>query len=202
MLDIFTYLFDSLFPPHKSVVLLRKVTRDAFLNLLEPRLVGKIKALTNYDEPFIKAAITANKFHDSKKAAILLGALLTDWCSDKTSTETLFVPIPLSKERAKERGYNQVTRILEHTDAASLHIYPLLHRTINTKPQTSLPRKERLQNVRGIFSTTEYPDIQKYTKIIVVDDVITTGATLEEAISTLTHAFGTTHEIIGVAIAH
>ncbi len=202
MLDIFTYIFDSLFPPHKSIALLRAVTRERFLRLLQPKMVGKITALSNYDEPYIKAAITANKFHDSKKAAVLLGALFHEWCSKEANSETLFVPIPLSKERAQDRGYNQVQRILEHANTALGQTYPLLKRTVDTKPQTSLPRKERLENVRGIFSVEKYSDIQRYTKIVVVDDVTTTGATLEEALATLTEAFGTTHEIIGVAIAH
>ncbi len=202
MLDIFTQILDVLFPQHKSVVLLRRVSEDRFLLLLKPRIVGKTITLANYDEPLIKAAITANKFHDSKKAARLLGILFNKYCQETITAKTLFVPIPLSKIRAKDRGYNQVTRILEHSEIASLNTYPLLRRNINTKPQTSLPRKERLENVRGIFSIEEYPDIQKYSKIVVVDDVTTTGATLEEALSTLTRVFGTTHEVIGVAIAH
>ena len=202
MLDIFTSIFDSLFPPHKSIILLRKVTQERFTALLKPRLVGKIIALCNYDEPLIKAAITANKFHDSKKAALLLGTLFTEWIKSQGLEETLFVPIPLSSERNKERGYNQVERILKYTPGTLPCTYPLLKRTTNTKPQTSLPRKERLENVRGIFSIAEYADIQKYTKIVVVDDVTTTGATLEEALSTLKETYGHTHEIIGVAIAH
>lgn len=202
MLDIFTSIFDSLFPPHKSIILLRKVTQERFTALLKPRLVGKIIALCNYDEPLIKAAITANKFHDSKKAALLLGTLFTEWIKSQGLEETLFVPIPLSSERNKERGYNQVERILKYTPSTLPCTYPLLKRTTNTKPQTSLPRKERLENVRGIFSIAEYADIQKYTKIVVVDDVTTTGATLEEALSTLKETYGHTHEIIGVAIAH
>ena len=95
MLDIFTSIFDSLFPPHKSIILLRKVTQERFTALLKPRLVGKIIALCNYDEPLIKAAITANKFHDSKKAALLLGTLFTEWIKSQGLEETLFVPIPL-----------------------------------------------------------------------------------------------------------
>ena len=203
MLDILASIVDTLFPPAKSVRRLRGLTPETFRRLLQPNKVGAVVTLSPYQHQIIKAAITANKFHDSKLAATLLGALFDAWYQTQNpEIPTLFIPIPLSQKRLRDRGYNQVTRILENAACAHSNCAPLLTRELHSAPQTSLHRAERLTNIQGIFSYQEYEPIAKYKRILILDDVITTGATLEEALKVLRQALGKSHQIIGVAIAH
>lgn len=202
MLDIFTRFFDVIFPPHASVLIVRKLNHETFGKLSVPHKVNNIQTLTNYNHPHVKAAVTANKFHDSKKAAELLAQLFDTWYGTLPTKPTLFVPIPLSHKRQKERGYNQVDRILRASEYTNGCIEKLLIKNIDRPPQTSLPRVERLENVRGVFTHKPAVDLYMYSRIIVIDDVTTTGATMEEALKVLHSELGRSHEIIGVTLAH
>lgn len=91
----------------------------------------------------------------------------------------LIVPVPLSPLRLRSRGFNQALEIARGlgrqsgvaVDKASCH------RTLETPPQSALPWKERQKNVRGAFECSD--DLSGKT-VIVTDDVMTTGATLDE----------------------
>jgi competence protein ComFC len=92
---------------------------------------------------------------------------------DKSAT---VVPIPLSPERYQTRGFNQVTAFLENTKYEEILI------KFDTKKQSSLTRTERLttENPFSIAENTKIPE-----KVIIVDDIYTTGATLQHAVKTL-----------------
>jgi predicted amidophosphoribosyltransferase len=105
------------------------------------------------------------------------------------------VPIPLSQTRRRERGYNQVEEVLQKT-----HIpygAKLLTRIRDTAPQTSLPRKARIENMNGAFSAVAGLDPQvTYT---ILDDVCTTGATLESARSAFLEKGALSVELLSLA---
>jgi ComF family protein len=96
----------------------------------------------------------------------------------------VLIPLPLSPMRLKERGFNQSVEIARPL-ARALGIQVNLHdcmRTRETAPQASLPWKERRRNIRNAFECrTDFAG----RSIIVVDDVMTTGATLDEFARTL-----------------
>ncbi len=96
------------------------------------------------------------------------------------------VPIPLHSRRYAERGFNQSERIAGMVGSA-LHIpvIHLLHRQIYTKPQVTLGRAERLRNVKDAFVFTPYVD-SSLKRVLLVDDVYTTGATMQSAAQVLT----------------
>lgn len=91
------------------------------------------------------------------------------------------MPVPLHKKRYRERGFNQSLVIARYI--SSQMNYPLetgvLRRPFYSPPQTSLNAEERRGNVRGVFAVVN-PDPIKDKKVLLVDDVYTTGATLKE----------------------
>lgn len=199
MLDIFVHFFDTLFPPLAATRLLRGETDERFIRHFSPHRYLDTIALAEYDNPVIKAAITSNKFHDYEPAATLLATLLTHWHGTQPVADTLFVPIPLSSKRERSRGYNQVTRVI--TASKTLPTKNLLSRTKDTKPQTSLHRTERFSNMHDAFSAT-LPKKFTYTRVVLVDDVVTTGATLHAAEAALRAVLPPECEVLCVALAH
>jgi ComF family protein len=101
-------------------------------------------------------------------------------------TADLIIPVPLSDARLKERGFNQaveIARPLARATAVPLDL-AACRRTEATAPQSRLPWKERRRNVRNAFQCGL--DLTGRS-VIVVDDVMTTGATLDEVARTLKH---------------
>ncbi len=203
MLDIFLKIIDSIFPPPDSIKKLKHENSQNFLRHFSEHKYQNCLTLSDYNNPFIKSAITANKFHDYERAGILLATLVEHWLSTQPESLIIFVPIPLSSTRLKSRGYNQVTRVLEKIDNDNVSIQNLLIRNIDTKPQTSLHRAERLKNLDNAFTyKISIPQDYSNKKIVIVDDVLTTGATILSAEKVLRQNLPGGCEIICLALAH
>jgi ComF family protein len=97
------------------------------------------------------------------------------------------VPVPLSAERLRSRGYNQALEIARHVARATgtRLAAELCERRRDTRAQMELPLAERARNVRGAFNC---PRLVAGAKIAVLDDVMTTGATLDEIATALKRA--------------
>lgn len=115
------------------------------------------------------------------------------------------VPIPLSAQRLRQRGFNQALEIAKHllgsSAVARAKLRPhLLLRTRDTAPQVGLPRAERLRNMRRAFAVEPLLANQMQgARIVLVDDVTTTTATLCAAALAL-RAAGAAH-VVGVVFA-
>jgi ComF family protein len=99
------------------------------------------------------------------------------------------IPVPLHSQRLRDREYNQSLLLadrLSHQIRIPLLLACLI-RIRPTVPQTSLTKKERLTNLRGAFSVPKPAHIQG-KRILLVDDVFTTGTTLHECAKTLRRA--------------
>ena len=110
------------------------------------------------------------------------------------------IPVPLHKSRYRERGFNQseiVAQEISKIIGVSV-LKNVLKRKKNTKDQTELSPLQREENVKGAFVVTK-PEMINGKKIILVDDVITTGATLSECARMLKQAGA--KEILGMTIA-
>lgn len=96
----------------------------------------------------------------------------------------LILPVPLASPRLQERGFNQsveIARLLSNLIDAPIDLSHV-HRRLNTAPQASLPWQDREKNIRNAFEC----EIDLSDKaILVIDDVMTTGATLNELARTL-----------------
>ena len=208
-------LLDFLFPPRSDEAVLREVGTDDFLAKVAPRLVPETRpgtvALLSFGDPAVRAAIHEAKYHGNARAFELLATALADYLRDADDVgrrTSHIVPVSLGRARRKERGFNQIeeiaTRAAKQLGGAAVDT-TLLERTRETASQVSLPRQQREENMRGAFTTTlklrgtSTAEISKHT-YIVIDDVITTGATLQAAIDALQDA-GALH-IIPLALAH
>lgn len=118
----------------------------------------------------------------------------------KTQNSCFLIPVPLHKSRYRERGFNQSEIIAEEiSNVTGLSVLKnALKRQKNTKDQTNLSPEQREENVRGAFVVTQ-PEMINGKKIILVDDVITTGATLSECARMLKQAGA--ERILGMTIA-
>jgi ComF family protein len=99
----------------------------------------------------------------------------------------LLLPMPLHPDRLAERGFNQALEIARSLVGLSGRVLEPrgAQRVLNTLPQTDLPYEERARNIRGAFATQI--DLSGRT-VAVVDDVMTTGATLNELAMVLKRA--------------
>jgi predicted amidophosphoribosyltransferase len=102
------------------------------------------------------------------------------------SKEILTVPMPMHPRKKQQRGYNQATLLCQGIEKESGISYAenLVVKTKETSTQTTKSRSARWQNMDGVFSVP-HPGLIKSKKLIVVDDVITTGASAEAVSNTL-----------------
>jgi ComF family protein len=132
------------------------------------------------------ALVQALKFRGELALAALFSTLLLKKLSTPEKVD-LVAPVPLSNGRLRVRGYNQAVEIARPI-ARALHArrdYLVLVKSRETKPQAELPYAERVKNVRGAFQCVRaIPD----ASVAIVDDVMTTGATLDEIAATLKRA--------------
>jgi ComF family protein len=112
----------------------------------------------------------------------------------------LIIPVPLHRERLMQREFNQAT-VLARGLAGYLHapvLERLLVRVRSTRPQVELSGEERRENVKHAFAVTHAAAFQD-KRVLVVDDVLTTGATLGEIARTLKVAGATQVDVFALA---
>lgn len=172
----------------------RQLNDGAFLTSLDPvPFVNRLWACGPYDGS-LKELIHRFKFKGQRSLAIPLSELLLAFATTHRLTEGIdvVVPVPLHPVRQRERGFNQ--SLLLSQRCAQPFRRPLLPRALlRTKPtasQTQLPRAERLTNVRGAFRCPRPRQVEEQ-RILLIDDVLTTGATVSECARTLKEAGAT-----------
>lgn len=162
--------------------MVRSLTDAEVRSFITPREVRGVTTLANYNDTRVRALVWEAKYHKNEDALHKIGTMLQEHLSSIENPTV--VPIPLSENRLKERGFNQVEEALR---AGGVEIdTSILVRVRETIPQTQLPRKRRLTNLSGAFDVPEASRGRlRDLHIVLVDDVTTTGATLEEARRTL-----------------
>jgi len=150
----------------------------------------------------LKEIILQYKFKGVTSPAALMADLIRRQFGDRLAElmPAVLVPIPLFPGRENQRGYNQAA-LLAHELAVLMETTvdeTLIFRTAKRKPQASLRLRERVKNIRGVFEAVEAEGAPR--RVILLDDVVTSGATVLEATQTLSDAG---HEVVAVVtIAH
>lgn len=125
-----------------------------------------------------KNLLFAIKYHNRPKLAYQLGLILGERIKDHLKGD-IIIPVPLHKSRARKRGYNQSEQIAKGVSEITAIPYNtgVLIRKKNTKTLTDKNLSERLTEIGGAFSLNDSSPIEG-KNIIIIDDVITTGATI------------------------
>lgn len=141
----------------------------------------------HYQNEILKEAIHKFKYNFVKDLDKPLGGLLLNFLQgyfpkDLNKEKTIIIPVPLSKQRLNWRGFNQSELLAKIV--ADNFLIPLetkiLIRIKNTIPQAQIKnRGERIKNIQGVFALKN-PEMIKNKIIILIDDISTTGATMEE----------------------
>jgi ComF family protein len=148
-----------------------------------PPRFERVQAAFRYDYP-LDALIHAYKYGGRLALARPLGEALARQVARDVD---VIVPMPLARRRLAERGFNQALEIARVV-AAETHIVVLpeaCRKVADTPPQAALPWKERAKNVRRVFVCDADLEGQR---VAVLDDVLTTGATLNELARVLLRA--------------
>ncbi len=187
MQNFLDHIIDFIFPPSKEEVELRGISPINFLKNAKratPAEFPFISSLFSYKYPLTRELIWQIKYKKNKHAIECAGfALHSELLKQKG--ELVLIPIPLSKKRYRERGFNQCELIIDEIIRLDVEKqfsknFDLLIRNKNIDKQTFKNRNERIENTKSIFEVID-GNIDKNTKIIIVDDVTTTGSTILEA---------------------
>lgn len=152
-----------------------------------PPAFDRLLALWTYREP-LDAVIQGLKFRRLDYLGKHLAAALREGLGESLEGFDAIVPVPLHWRRRLARGYNQAERIAHPLAARlGLPLLPALRRTRPTPPQTSLGKADRLANLHRAFRVP-HPRRLNRLRLLLVDDVATTGATLDAAATALRRA--------------
>lgn len=144
-----------------------------------------VVSVGNYRSQLLQRGIGWLKFKSIQSVAQPLATLLLpklEFVAPITQLQSdgVLVPIPLHPRRQKERGFNQALEIAQAlSQYTGIRVIEALARNRATWVQSHLPTELRAQNVENVFTQTQ--DISDYSKIIIIDDVATSGATLNAA---------------------
>jgi len=130
------------------------------------------------------------KFHAHTGWANSFATLMRSapWVEPALEAADMLIPMPLSRQRLRERGFNQALLLAQALEPRKLRSQLLL-RVQDTPPQRTLPRKERLRSVQHAFAVEPLRAQQlRGRKVLLVDDVMTSGASLHAAALALRQA--------------
>lgn len=213
--QVISILFDFFLPKSELDKIVDKENIDTLSKkLLKSREIENksVYALFDYRDEIIRHMIWALKYRRNRKVAKVFAQILYDFLVEEFSDLSVYsdfnnpilIPIPLYRKRQRKRGFNQTELLAKEIvaiggDSFCTFYNGLLRKIKDTPSQTALERQKRLKNVIGVFALSDARTI-KNRNIILLDDVTTTGATLNEARKVLLKTGA--KNVLCVAVAH
>jgi ComF family protein len=163
----------------------------------DPPPFTRARAAAIYEDP-VTQAITRFKF--SRQLAFL--PVMQHWlrrplCRELVEAADLLAPVPLHPRRIRNRGFNQALLLAQGFPEVPLAREAVV-RTRHTAPQVGLNPQERQHNVRGAFAVPD-PGLVKGKNVLLIDDLFTTGSTVQECARVLRKAGARQVEVLTVA---
>jgi len=173
-------------------------------------LLGRVPLQSaNYLYSFEKSGPVQNllhaiKYQNQKELATFLGEQMAFELKDQIALQNIdyLIPIPLHQKKLKSRGYNQSEFFAKgiSNQIQKPILSQNLKRTVETSTQTKKRKYQRWENVKGIFELQQ-PEQLINKHILLVDDVVTTGATIEAAWEALKEVEGINVSVASIAFA-
>jgi competence protein ComFC len=215
IISIFEKIISTILPKDQNVCFIENMSEEDILKEIpeaNETSNSDFKALFQYKNKISRKAIWEIKYNKNKKITQKFSKLFYEFIINEISDELnfsnfnnpLLIPVPISKNNLKERGFNQselIVKEIEKLDTENFFEYSFnsVFKIKNTHHQSKLKNKtKRLKNLNGCFCADE--NIIKGRNIIIIDDVITTGATMSEISKTLKKAGA--KKVIGFALGH
>lgn len=185
--DIFQGIIEIIYPIEDKCIICNEDECYGICNAC----LNKIKAIPlkyqgdiisyGYYGGILKELILKFKYKSDFTAGTILSNLLTEYIINNITYEDYVITyVPLSKKSKRKRGFNQCEYIAKYiAEKISINCMEILVKERETKEQKLLNRDERMLNLYGAFNIKSKIDV-KDMKIILIDDVTTTGATLKE----------------------
>jgi len=163
---------------------------------------------SDYNNKILQDLIHGFKYSNLQEISEILVDLMISYLKENkilevfgaNSSNSIFLPVPLHKKRYLNRGFNQSELLAGHlSNFLQIPTEKFLVRRKNTPSQIDLKKIERQNNVKDAFTLINSNELDKKKKVILIDDVVTTGSTLNECAKVLkTAGF---NEIYGLVIA-
>ncbi len=201
MQSLLVHILDFLFPPSPESLKLRKLSPEEILKTFPTALPTPFSFITSvfsYKDPLVAELIWSIKYKKDKHSIECGAFTLFEKLKGK---KAVLIPIPISKKRRRERGFNQCELLIDEiikldTENNLEKRYDILFRAKDGGEQKLKDRSGRLEN-KNIFSVTK---VAVDRPIIIIDDVTTTGSTLNEARESLLSSGYT--NITALTLAH
>lgn len=184
MLKIYNEILDIVYPMEEKCIICRT---DGFIGLC-PYCKSKINRATiengNLSYGFyggtLKTLILKFKYESDFTAGYLLSKLLVEMIKENEIYADVICYVPMTKKSEKKRGFNQCEVIARHIGYhINVPVSDCIKKIKNTKEQKTLTKEERVKSIKGAFKVSRIKDI-KNKNVILIDDVMTTGATINE----------------------
>ncbi|MEK7530865.1 MAG: hypothetical protein AAB573_03270 [Patescibacteria group bacterium] len=212
---MWTYLLDLIslvVPRHPDAEYARGVSRDTIESLLSPRILREepwIHSILPYERRAVRSVIKSIKFYGEVGMVNLIAPVAADYLTDVLSdlaqtqgwNDPLIVPVPTSRARLSSRGYNQAALIARaiQNRIDGVEYAEVLGREDRKSQIRAGTRAERKRNIADSFFVTDSTRVSKRC-IVLIDDVVETGATLADCKRALIKAGAA--RVIALAIAH
>lgn len=230
LIKVYNFILDLLFPKHcvgcskegewicktcfSKIILIQKPTcsgcnrleaKGKFCSICREKtnLTGLIVA-AYYKEGSLKEAIHTFKYDGVFDLANELSLVLKSALEKRNFKTAQFISVPLHRKRQAERGYNQtellIKKLMVNNNKWQIIKNKLIRHKYTKKTQVQLSGKARRNNIKGCFKWMGSKDELKDKRVILVDDVYTTGSTLEECAKVLRNE-ANVGEIWGLVLA-